>query len=59
MWCRTHSHSSVGLHQWRHAPDADWTKSTMTDPKTVEGVVFAQNLCKLGYSPKPAARSMT
>ncbi|HEY3924629.1 MAG TPA: extracellular solute-binding protein [Acidothermaceae bacterium] len=33
--------------------NADWTKSTMTDPKTVEGVVFAQNLCKLGYSPKP------
>jgi multiple sugar transport system substrate-binding protein len=33
--------------------NADWTKSTMTDPKTIEAAEFAQNLCKLGYSPKP------
>ena len=32
---------------------ADWTKSTLADPKTIEAAAFAQSLCQKGYSPKP------
>jgi multiple sugar transport system substrate-binding protein len=33
--------------------NADWTKSTLADPKTIEAAAFAQSLCQKGYSPKP------
>lgn len=33
--------------------NADWTKSTLADPKTIEAAAFAQSLCLKGYSPKP------
>jgi multiple sugar transport system substrate-binding protein len=32
---------------------ADWTKSTLADPRTIEAAAFAQSLCQKGYSPKP------
>lgn len=32
---------------------ADWSKSTLADPKTIEAAAFAQSLCQKGYSPKP------
>ena len=32
---------------------ADWKKSTLADPKTIEAAAFAQSLCNKGYSPKP------
>jgi multiple sugar transport system substrate-binding protein len=32
---------------------ADWTQSTLADPKTIEAAAFAQSLCQKGYSPKP------
>lgn len=33
--------------------NADWTMSTLADPKTIEAAAFAQSLCHKGYSPKP------
>lgn len=33
--------------------NADWSKSTMATPRTIEAVKFAQSLCAKGYSPKP------
>jgi multiple sugar transport system substrate-binding protein len=32
---------------------ADWSKSTLASPQTVEAAAFAQSLCQKGYSPKP------
>ncbi len=32
---------------------ADWKRSTLADPKTIEAAAFAQSLCTKGYSPKP------
>ncbi len=33
--------------------NADWTKSTLASPQTIEAAAFAQSLCLKGYSPKP------
>ena len=33
--------------------NADWSKSTLADPKTIEAAAFAQSLAQKGYSPKP------
>lgn len=32
---------------------ADWSKSTLASPQTIEAAAFAQSLCQKGYSPKP------
>jgi multiple sugar transport system substrate-binding protein len=32
---------------------ADWSKSTLASPQTIEAAAFAQSLCLKGYSPKP------
>ena len=33
--------------------NADWSKSTLASPQTIEAAAFAQSLCLKGYSPKP------
>ncbi|HEX3615409.1 MAG TPA: sugar ABC transporter substrate-binding protein [Solirubrobacteraceae bacterium] len=37
----------------------DWTKSTMSHPKTVAAAKFVQSLCVKGYAPKPSATGTT